>query len=107
MKNLPFALVAIAIILLFTLPITVAASTSDNLYALTTKVVALDYENDTVQCEDFNGNIWEFYGCEDWAVGDVASMVMNDKGTEIIYDDEIESVRYNGWFEGWGQNREG
>ena len=100
MKNLNFALIALAIVLLFALPIMTAAATSETQYALTTKVIALNYENDIVQCQDFNGNIWEFYGCEDWSVDDIASMVMNDKGTEIIYDDEIESVRYNGWFEG-------
>ena len=70
-------------------------------YALTTKVVELDHENDVVVCEDFNGNLWEFYGCEDWQINDVASLLMNDNGTPTIYDDEIVSARYNGTFEGW------
>lgn len=72
-----------------------------NLYALTTKVVMIDYPTDVVWCEDYNGNIWEFYGCEDWAIDDIASLLMNDKGTELIYDDEIVGTRYNGSFEGW------
>lgn len=70
-------------------------------YALTTEVVELDHENDVVVCEDFNGNLWEFYGCEDWQVGDIASLLMNSHGTEQIFDDEIELARYNGTFEGW------
>ncbi len=70
-------------------------------YALTTKVVELDRENDVVVCEDFNGNLWEFYGCEDWQIDDVASLLMDDNGTSTIYDDEIVSTRYNGTFEGW------
>ena len=70
-------------------------------YAMTTKVVELDRENDIVVCEDFNGNLWEFYGCEDWQIDDVASLLMNDNGTPTIYDDEIVSARYNGTFEGW------
>lgn len=70
-------------------------------YALTTKVVELDEENDVVICKDFNGNLWEFYGCEDWAIGDIASLLMSDEGTEKIYDDTILSTRYNGYFEGW------
>ena len=72
-----------------------------NIYALTTKVVELDRENDIVVCEDFNGNLWEFYGCEDWQIDDVASLLMDDNGTSTIYDDEIVSARYNGTFEGW------
>ena len=63
-------------------------------YALTTKVVELDRE-------DFNGNLWEFYGCEDWQIGDIASLLMNSHGTEKIFDDKIELARYNGTFEGW------
>jgi antirestriction protein len=70
-------------------------------YALTTIVISLDYENDLVQCEDFNGNLWEFEGCEDWVIGDIASLLMNDRGTEKIYDDTIIDARYSGYFEGW------
>lgn len=70
-------------------------------YALTTKVVELDHENDVVVCEDFNGNLWEFYGCEDWQIDDIASLLMDGNGTPTIYDDEIMSARYNGTFEGW------
>lgn len=70
-------------------------------YALTTEVVELDRENDVVVCEGFNGNLWEFYGCEDWQIGDIASLLMNDNGTDTIYDDEIITAHYNGTFEGW------
>ena len=38
-------------------------------YALTCEVVEVDREADTVTCEDSNGNLWEFYGCEDWHFG--------------------------------------
>lgn len=70
-------------------------------YPLTTKVVALDRENDIVTCEDFNGFQWQFEGCEDWQEGDVCSMIMNSKGTAKIFDDEIITVQYGGYFEGW------
>ena len=73
----------------------------ETLYALTTKVVMIDRITDVVWCKDYNGNIWEFYGCEDWAIGDIASLLMNDKGTKKIADDEIKDTRYNGAFEGW------
>lgn len=68
-----------------------------NRYALTTKVVEFDFDEDAVICEDCNGNLWAFYGIEDWDIGDCASLVMNDNGTEIIYDDIIENVRYSAW----------
>jgi len=73
-----------------------------NEYALTTQVVQVDYENDVVVCQDFNGNLWEFEGCEDWMYGDIASLVMNDMGTPEIYDDEIVAPpRYSGYFDGF------
>ncbi len=66
-------------------------------YALTTCVVEIDRDNDIVTCEDSNGNLWEFYGCEDWQEGDCASLLMNDKGTSSIYNDTIEGAHYNAW----------
>ena len=69
-------------------------------YAKTTVVVEVDYTADEVHCVDFNGDEWVFTGCEDWMVGDYCSMVMNDMGTENIYDDEIVSCRYDGWLDG-------
>lgn len=66
-------------------------------YALTTCVVEVDRDNDIVTCEDSNGNLWEFYGCEDWQEGDCASLLMNDQGTPSVYDDAIEGARYSAW----------
>lgn len=72
-----------------------------DLYALTTVVVEVDRECNTVYCVDFNGEEWAFWGCEDWVEGDIASMLMYTNGTPIIYDDVILSARYGGYFEGW------
>ena len=74
---------------------------NETLYPLTTRVVEVDEEADLVTCEDFNGNLWEFEGCEDWQDGDICSLLMNDKGTEEIFDDEIILMHYDGTFEGW------
>ena len=68
-----------------------------NYYALTTKVVAIDQEADIVTCEDCNGNLWKFYGVEDWEVGDCASLLMESHGTKKIEDDTIEDVRFSAW----------
>lgn len=70
-------------------------------YAITTVVVSLDYDTDTVEVEDFNGNVWAFDDCEDWQLFDVCSLVMDDNNTANIYDDVIVSMRYNGWLDGW------
>lgn len=70
-------------------------------YTITTVVVSLNYDTDTVEVEDFNGNVWAFDGCEDWQLFDVCSLAMDDNNTANIYDDVIVSMRYNGWFDGW------
>ena len=67
---------------------------SNNYYALSTEVTDVDYKADTVTVTDHNGNEWQFSGCEDWMIGDGCAVVMDDKGTEIIYDDEIVNTRY-------------
>lgn len=47
---------------------------------------------------DFNGNEWTINGDpEDWVCGDIVSAIMNSKGTDIIYDDEVVSTKYSGW----------
>lgn len=66
-------------------------------YALTTVVEKVDYKKDTVTCIDFNGNLWEFYGVEDWQKDDIASLLMDNKGTPEIYDDVIVKSYYDGW----------
>jgi len=64
-----------------------------NEYSLTAVVVKTDRENDIVTVKDFNGNLWEFYGIKDWNIDDICSMMMNDNGTETIYDDIIVTIR--------------
>lgn len=70
-------------------------------YPMTTVVVDVCEPNDTVTCRDFNGNLWQFHGVEDWVVGDVASLLMDDAGTPMIKDDIVLDARYDGWFAGW------
>ena len=70
-------------------------------YSMTTIVVDLDYDNDVVTVMDFNENLWEFYGCEDWFLMDVCSMTLESNDTDSIYDDEIIDARCDGWIDGW------
>ena len=54
------------------------------------------YSISTTVTEINNGNIWEFYGVEDWEVGDSCALTMYDNKTEQIFDDEIIRTTYCG-----------
>ena len=52
--------------------------------------------------EDYNGNEWEVEADDgDWFKGDLLSAIVDSKGTESIYDDEIVCARYAGTLEGF------
>lgn len=91
----------LTMLMLTVLLLTYTTTATADTYALTTVVTSLDYDNDVVMVMDFNGNLWSFEGCEDWAVYDVCSCMMDDQDTDLIYDDEIIGVRYDGWITGW------
>lgn len=60
----------------------------------TTIVVELDHSIDTVTCRDSVGYLWEFYGIEDWCVGDGCTLLLYDNATESILDDVILKTTY-------------
>ena len=98
----------IACIILLLMPLTADAKDNHKMYAMTTVVV--EYENDMLFCEDFNGNVWTILveeESEDWFIGDICSMIMNDNGTPIIYDDTIVSYKYDGFVSNWGYYSDG
>ena len=70
-------------------------------YALVALVIELDTNENVVYVEDFSHNVWSFEGCEDWAIGDIVGLVMDTMGTEIIYDDVVINVTYNGCIPLW------
>lgn len=90
----------IAIIVILTFALTIGVSCAD-IYPMTAIVRELDYTNNLVICEDFNGNEWIFEGIEDWDIDDIASMIMSDMSTLTIEDDEIIMIRYSGYTEGF------
>ena len=69
---------------------------SSEMYSLNTVVNEVNETDDTVICADCNGNLWEFYGVENWQKGDFATMIMDTCGTATIYDDEIITVYTKG-----------
>lgn len=70
---------------------------SAELYPETARVVELNYDEDIVTVETFNGFLFSFYGCEDYCEGDGVALIMNDNGTEKVYDDCIIMAQYCGW----------
>lgn len=72
-----------------------------SLYPMMCVVTEVDYATDIVTIVNFTGFIYQFYGCEDWDVDDICSCIMSDNGTPPIFDDEVISVKYDGWIEGW------
>lgn len=67
-----------------------------DLYPLPTVVTEINYSIDKVTCADYNGYEWSFYGCEDWQVNDICTLLMDSQKTEKIYDDRIVQTRYSG-----------
>ncbi len=91
-----FTLIAVIVAVAFAVNAKTAKTEipAENLYPLSAVVVSLDEENDIVAVEDCVGFVWEFTGIEDWSVGDGCSMIMNNNGTNVIFDDEIVVVHY-------------
>lgn len=73
---------------------------ADRVYPLATVVTAIDESEDVVTVTDFNGDEWEFAGAEDWIVGDICALTMDNMGTDLIIDDEIINCKYCGWIGG-------
>ena len=89
----------IAMVIIMALILSIGVAYAD-IYPTTVIIREIDYLNDLVICEDYNGNEWIFEGVEDWDIDDMVSMIMNDMGTEEIEDDEIIMMRYSGYAEG-------
>lgn len=88
MKKLLIIILAIAIIAC------TCSCGKSTLYPETGKVVEIC--NDVVTVETSTGNLFEFYGSEDWFVGDIVSMIMDSCGTVQVNDDVIITVKYSG-----------
>ena len=70
-----------------------------HVYPLSGIVTKVNQQKDYIIVTDATGNEWEFNGIEDWQEGDIAAMIMDDNGTEEIYDDKIIDIHYIGWIE--------
>lgn len=82
------------ILILAILIVMCSCGKSSTLYPETAKVVEISA--DTVTVETSTGNLFEFYGSEDWFVGDCISLIMDGCGTAEVNDDVIIAVKYSG-----------
>ena len=89
--------IIMTIILVFLIGMMIGNKHQTTRYANVAEVCMVDHDRDLVVCQDSVGHIWEFYGSEDWMVGDCAALVMDDNGTELVIDDTIVNVRYCAW----------
>lgn len=71
--------------------------TKGNEYPDTARIIVINYETDEVLVENSIGYHYTFKGVEDYEVGYVLSLIMNDNGTKLIYDDTIVRAKYSGY----------
>ena len=64
-------------------------------YGRVAVVKSIDEEKDIVTFVDGVGFEWRWGGVEDWEVGNAAALVLDDMGTESIFDDTITSATYS------------
>lgn len=91
MKKVFAAMVAVLFLLIMAAEVPDAKA---DVYPKLARVYEIDTENDLVFVEDANGFLWAFYGAEDWWVSDLVVMLMDDNGTDVVFDDIIVSTRY-------------
>lgn len=65
-------------------------------YPMSTTVREVDRKKDIVTVENNNGEQFQFTGVEDWQLGDICSLMLDNNGTENIYDDIIIKTIYDG-----------
>ena len=68
-----------------------------HLYAKSGVVVSVNVYEDVVRFVDTRGAEWEFYGVEDWQVGDKLCAIFDDAGTLNPYDDAVIRATYEAW----------
>lgn len=74
-----------------------AANRLDGIYPKSGTVIAVNLAEDTVTFTDQRGDVWSFYGAEDWMEGDRIAVIMDDNGTPGISDDLVLAARYEGY----------
>jgi hypothetical protein len=75
-------------LMVFTLGLT-ACNTTSAPVEKTMKVTTIDRNRDMVTCVDAEEQVWQFFGAEDYLVGDLVRCEIDDRGTLEFSDDII------------------
>ena len=62
---------------------------TDNLYILKTTIKEINDKSDIVTVITDNGNMYQFYGIEDWQINDKCLLIMDSKEVNNAKDDVI------------------
>lgn len=96
-KVVAVLLVVLCVVILVALPFTTNAQPKQeeaHQYVLRAEITEVSTAgDDLVQCTDTEGEVWGFYGTEDFTEGDFIVLLMTDNCTDTIYDDEVVAVR--------------
>lgn len=86
------------ITILVSLSLVFSVGAASEFYPRCAVVTEINESDDLVTCKDFAGVIWQFYGIEDFDIGDLVGMILWDCGTpDSIFDDEIIDAVYGGY----------
>ena len=64
-------------------------------YVIETEVINVNTTTDTIQIKDTHGEVWEFFGIDNFQEGDSIIVLMDNQKTHTIYDDEILNVHFD------------
>ena len=99
MKNLKTAIIATivtALIIVSCAHAVPANAEDENVYQFPAIVTGIDFVKDVVTIVDDHGEEWEFYGAEEWSVGNLVWVIVYSYGTETLEDDEIIDIEFQG-----------
>ena len=71
---------------------------ANEVYPRAMEIIAFEEEHDTVVLEDAVGLSWCFYWIEDWEIGDMVIVMLDNNGTpDTITDDIIVDTYFSGY----------
>lgn len=77
-----------------------AAAPQSSIYPDAMVVDEIDRAADVVYIKTCAGLVYSFEGVEDWMIGDLAAVIMDDNGTpDNVKDDIILTVKYAGYID--------
>lgn len=94
--------VTTAAVILNCVPVSAATEIPETLYPLTGIVTEINYSVEpdvdevTITCANGNRFSWYADSSDCWELYDLASCIMDSKGTAIVYDDEVLLAHYAG-----------